>query len=295
MRRILSTGANKGIGKAMVAAALQAHDDTFVFLGSRDTNRGTDALASIVDGQPSWANRVQVLTIDVSSDASVAQAATRVGEQLGTEPAPLYAVVNNAGVGFSAGSMKEVLDVNTLGVKRVCDAFLPLVRPDGGRIVNVTSASGPNFVNSCRPDRQRVFLDNNIQWETIQSLMDECVAIDGGKQAFAAAGLGDGNSYGLSKACANAYTVLLAREHPKIHINACTPGFIETDMTRPFAQRQGKSPADMGMKPAQEGTVSTMFLLFGKLDGNGRYYGSDAKRSPMDRYRAPGTPPYDGA
>lgn len=28
------------------------------------------------------------------------------------------------------------------------------------------------------------------------------------------------------------YTVLLAREHPKLRIDACTPGFIETHITR---------------------------------------------------------------
>lgn len=31
------------------------------------------------------------------------------------------------------------------------------------------------------------------------------------------------------------------------------------------------------------------------LPPNNRYYGSDAKRSPLDRYRAPGDPEYDGA
>jgi carbonyl reductase 1 len=35
-----------------------------------------------------------------------------------------------------------------------------------------------------------------------------------------------------------------------------------------------------------------MHLLFDELEGNGRCYGSDAKRSPLDRYRAPGSPPY---
>ena len=44
-----------------------------------------------------------------------------------------------------------------------------------------------------------------------------------------------------------------------------------------------------------EGTVSTMHLLFADgLEGSGRYYGSDAKRSPLDRYRSPGSPPYEG-
>jgi hypothetical protein len=50
----------------------------------------------------------------------------------------------------------------------------------------------------------------------------------------------------------------------------------------------------MGMKPPSAGTRSPMFLLFGELDGNGRYYGSDALRSPLDRYRDPGTPAYTG-
>jgi NAD(P)-dependent dehydrogenase (short-subunit alcohol dehydrogenase family) len=124
--------------------------------------------------------------------------------------------------------------------------------------------------------------------------MNECVATKG-EEAFAAKGLGDGDPYGLSKACANTYTLIAAREHPGLHINACTPGFIETDLTRPYADAKGLAPADMGMKPPAEGTRSTMHLLFGELEGNGRYYGSDAVRSPMDRYRAPGDPPYTGS
>ena len=34
--------------------------------------------------------------------------------------------------------------------------------------------------------------------------------------------------------------------------------------------------------------------LFFTCLGTGRYYGSDAVRSPMDRYRSPGAPPYEG-
>ena len=53
----------------------------------------------------------------------------------------------------------------------------------------------------------------------------------------------------------------------------------------------------MNAKTPDEGTVSTMYLLFSpEIDGlpQGRYYGSDAKRSPLDVYRSPGSPPYDG-
>merc|ERR1711974_286115 len=81
--------------------------------------------------------------------------------------------------------------------------------------------------------------------------------------------------YGLSKACLNAYTLLLAREQPELRVNAMTPGYIDTDITRGMGAT--KSP--------EEGTKAALHCLMGDLEGNGRYYGSDAVRSPLDRYR----------
>lgn len=293
MRRVLVTGANKGIGLAIVTAVLDEHEDTFVLLGTRNLDRGRAALKSLTDKDPAWADRTDVLELDVSSDDSVAKAAGQVAGKSDGQPAPLYAVVNNAGIGFGAADLKSVIEVNTLGIRRVCEAFLPLLDASDGRIVNVTSAAGPNFVATCSPVRQRFFLDTQVEWASLESFIEECLAIDE-KAVFADKGLGDGNSYGLSKACANTYTLLLARENPTLRINACTPGFIETDMTRPYAESEGKAPSEMGMKSPAEGTRSALFLLFGEPDGNGHYYGSDAKRSPLDRYRAPGTTPYTG-
>src|SRR5690606_18199251 len=264
MRRILVTGANKGIGFAIAQAILEEHDDTFVFLGARDPARGQSARERLIGARPERAPRVRVVELDVTSDASVDTAAREVG-------APLYAVVNNAGVGRRAGSLKAVLDVNVVGVRRVCEAFLPLLDPSRGRIVNVTSASGPSFVERCSEARRRVLTDPDTDWPELLALMDECVGLESSED-FAARGLGDGDWYGLSKACANTYTQHLAREHPSLAINACTPGFIETDMTRPYAEAKGESPAAMGMKPPRAGARCPMYLLFGELEGNGRYY-----------------------
>ena len=72
------------------------------------------------------------------------------------------------------------------------------------------------------------------------------------------------------------------------------PQVSSTDMTRDYARSQGKSPEERGMKPPAAGTSAPVFLLFGALEGTGRYYGSDAQRSPLDRYRAPSTEPYRG-
>lgn len=297
MRRILVTGANKGIGLAIVEAILGEQGDAFVYLGSRDAARGRAAVAGLERAHPDWKGRLELVAIDVASDASVAEAARRVAESLHGEK--LYGVVNNAGIGGGPNDHAAVFGTNTLGVRRVCEAFLPSIATPGGRIVNVTSASGPSFVATCSPERQRFFTDEQITWPRLQAFIDECIALSreaasGASAAFAARGLGDGSPYGLSKACANSYTMLLAREHPNLLSNACTPGFIETDMTRHYAQSSGKAPAELGMKTPADGARAPLHLLFGTLEGNGRFYGSDAKRSPLDRYRAPGSPEYAG-
>lgn len=291
MQRILVTGGNKGIGLAIVTAVLDEHDDTFVFLGSRDVARGQAAKRHLLEAHPGWNSRVEVVELDVTGDTSVSRMAEKVSELCGGER--LYGLVNNAGVGGSK-PLAEVLATNTFGMRRVCEALLPLLEPRGGRIVNITSASGPNFVAKCSEQRQKFFVNPNVEWAELRALLDECVALDGDKEAFAKRGLGDGDPYGLSKAAANSYTLLLARRHPELHVNACTPGFIETDLTRGYATAKGKSPADLGMRPPADGARAPLYLLFSELEGNGRYYGSDAKRSPLDRYRSPGSEPYTG-
>ena len=54
------------------------------------------------------------------------------------------------------------------GLHRVTSAFLPLLDPAGGRVVNVTSAAGPNFVSKCSPERQAVLTDPAVTLETIE-------------------------------------------------------------------------------------------------------------------------------
>ena len=292
MRRILVTGGNKGIGLAIVRGILVEHADTFVYLGSRDAERGRAAAAELAREHPDLAARLEVVTLDVASDESVAAAAGRVREHLGGDR--LYGVVNNAGIGGGSTDHAAVLGTNALGVRRVCEAFLPLLEPQGGRIVNVTSAAGPSFVATCSAERQRFFLDEQMTWPRLAAFIEQCVAMSGDAAAFSAQGLADGAPYGLSKACANTYTLLLAREHPNLRVNACTPGFIETDMTRRYVLSRGASAAELGMKSPAEGARAPLHLLFGALEGNGRYYGSDGKRSPLDRYRAPGSPEYAG-
>jgi NAD(P)-dependent dehydrogenase (short-subunit alcohol dehydrogenase family) len=278
MRRVLVTGANKGIGRAIVQAILERSDDTFVYLGSRDRARGDEAKAALASVTSAFASRIAVVELDVADAASVDRA--RAGIE------PLYGIVNNAGVGWGTGlGLREILEVNTFGVQRVCTTFLPLVDPKIGRIVNVTSGSAPSYVSKVGEEQRRFFMDGSISWDRLRAFIDERVAAND---------VAGENAYGFSKACTNLYTMILARENPNLRINACSPGFIETDLTKGYVASSGKSAVDLGMKPPSAGAVAPTHLLFADLEGNGRYYGSDAKRSPLDRYRSPGSPAYEG-
>lgn len=291
MKRILVTGANKGIGAAIVERILEEAEDTFVFLGSRSLERGNAAAERLREADPGRDGRIEVVELDVASEASVNRAAAEVRNACGSET--LYGIVNNAGIGLGGEGLARVFDVNTRGIARVCRAFIPLLA-DGGRIVNITSAAGPNYVATCSEDWQAFFTNPDVTWNEIDALMEDCIALEGDAEAFRSRGLGDGSPYGLSKACANACTLHLARAYPQFVVNACTPGFIATDLTRAYEIGRGKTPEELGMKTPREGANAPIFLLFGEPDGSGHYYGSDAKRSPLDRYRAPGSPPYTG-
>ena len=85
MKRILITGANKGIGLATVAKLLGSYDETFLLLGSRDSKKGHQALNSLLDIQPEWKDRLDLIQIDVEKDLSVNSAAEEVVTKFGSK------------------------------------------------------------------------------------------------------------------------------------------------------------------------------------------------------------------
>jgi len=270
LKRVFVTGGNAGIGLAL-CKQLAEENGCHVYLGSRSLERGEAAVKSIIEAAPKCEGKIELVQVDTASDASVAAAAEAVKAKLGSEL--LYGVVNNAGTGLAHGVTAQVImDVNLQGPKRVCEAFMPLLDPKVGRIVNVGSGAGPMFVNKCSAEKQKLLTSSSTSWDQLQAFVAEETATP------------DFNAYGLSKACLSVYTMILAKEHPELKINCLSPGFIDTAIVAGFGAK----------KPPEEGTVSIRHCLFAELEGNGRYYGSDAVRSPLDRLRNPGEPAYTG-
>lgn len=299
IKSVLVTGANKGIGLAIVKGLLEK--GCFVFLGSRDVPRGEEAAKSLGD---EYKDQVQVVQLDVTDSSSVAGAVEAVKAKLADKP--LYGLVNNAG---GAGGMgykdhedhRRAVGLNLYGVERVSSAFLPLLSKDS-RIVMVGSGAAPLFVSKCSAERQAVLCDPTTTWEQLKSLLEDADKVSAGrpedpKAAFAAVGLNEGQSYGLSKAALMTYAMVLALANPELKINSCSPGFIETDLTKPFASAMGKTPGEMGMKSTDQGASCPLYLTLGDVPtppGEAWFFGSDCVRSPLDKYREPGDPPYTG-
>jgi NAD(P)-dependent dehydrogenase (short-subunit alcohol dehydrogenase family) len=116
---VLVTGANRGIGRALVDEALKR--------GAKRLYAGTRQPIAHADG------RVTPVTLDVT-DAAQIQAAVGTVESLDI-------LINNAGIALygdlsDRGAIEQQLAVNFFGPYGVIQAFLPLLARSGGVIVN---------------------------------------------------------------------------------------------------------------------------------------------------------------
>jgi NAD(P)-dependent dehydrogenase (short-subunit alcohol dehydrogenase family) len=118
-KAVLVTGANRGIGKALVEEALKRGAKR-VYAGTRQPLAHSDA-------------RVTPLILDVTNAAQIQSAVERVES--------LDILINNAGIAIyddlnNLDVIEQHLAVNFLGSLKVAHAFLPLLRRSKGAIVN---------------------------------------------------------------------------------------------------------------------------------------------------------------
>ena len=196
----LVTGANKGIGYE-IAAGLGALGWS-VGVGARDEQRRDAAVEKL---RAAGADAFGV-PLDVTDDASVAAAAELIEERAGR----LDVLVNNAAITggmpqepttVGLATMRTVVETNVLGVIRVTNAMLPLLRRSASpRIVNMSSGVG----------------SLTRQTATADPLVIGPISV----------------AYSPSKTFLNAVTIQYAKElrDTGILINAACPGFVATDL-----------------------------------------------------------------
>lgn len=133
-KTVLITGTSAGgIGSAL-AFAFQKRG-LRVFATARNTSKIDPALADLPN--------VELLSLDVTSDASIAAAVVEVKERTSGK---LDFLVNNSGLGYimpfldlDMDEAKKLFDVNFWGVLAATKAFAPMLIEAKGAIVNISS------------------------------------------------------------------------------------------------------------------------------------------------------------
>ena len=138
-RRILITGASRGIGRAS-ALALAARGHSLILVA-----RGRPALEQVVAQIHAGGGQAQAFTLDVTDSASVSTTIALV-----LAGGPIDVLVNNAGACYqseflaqSQARLREELELNYFGALHMIRALLPaFIERRQGAIVNVSSLLG---------------------------------------------------------------------------------------------------------------------------------------------------------
>jgi NAD(P)-dependent dehydrogenase (short-subunit alcohol dehydrogenase family) len=186
----LITGANKGIGFETTKQLLQLGHT--VYIGARDAERGEHAAAAL---------GARFVQLDVTDEASVSSALAAIDSEEGR----LDVLVHNAGIletGLDGPAALRSFDTNAVGIVRVTEAALPLLRRSSNPNVVTISSSMGSFWAVNNPERPEFNMPLTL--------------------------------YAASKAAATMLTAQYAKAHPQIKFNALEPGTTATDMTAAF-------------------------------------------------------------
>ena len=201
------TGANRGIG--FETSKKLAETGVQVILGSRDLNKGTEAVEKL---------NALGLEVDLTQyDALDLKAPQKVFDYISEKYKKLDILINNAGVlltgdlfvtnssTVSDKDIKDTFQTNLFSVISLTQKLLPLIRKsDAGRIVNVSTI---------------------LSSLTLHSAKDSPISP---AKEFA---------YNASKTALNAFTIHLANElkDTNIKVNSGHPGWVKTELGGPKA------------------------------------------------------------
>ncbi|XP_045920120.1 carbonyl reductase [NADPH] 1-like [Micropterus dolomieu] len=271
-RVALVTGSNKGIGLAIVRVLCKQFQGD-VYLAARDVGRGQEAVESLAsEGLTALFHQ-----LDINDPSSITTAAAYFKDKYGG----VDVLVNNAGIAFGmadttpfAVQAEVTLKTNFFATRDMLTHFLPIIKA-GGRVVNISSFVSSLALKQCSSALQERFRSEDITEEELVGLM-QCFVEEAKKGEHKQGGWPE-TAYGISKTGLTTLSMILARrlsnERPNdgILLNACCPGWVQTDMAG------SKAP-----KTPDEGAVTPVYLALlppGATEPHGKFV-SDKEVQP---------------
>jgi short-subunit dehydrogenase len=138
---VLITGASRGIGAAAARLFAAAGHDLLLLA------RSAPELEALATELRAGGRRVEITCVDLADPAAIAPA---LAELLGRGLSPGL-LINNAGAAYTGPLAEMAVDqwqwlfqLNLTSVFQVCQAVLPVLREQGGHIINVSSHAARN-------------------------------------------------------------------------------------------------------------------------------------------------------
>jgi NAD(P)-dependent dehydrogenase (short-subunit alcohol dehydrogenase family) len=260
-RTALVTGANQGLGRALVeelAARMAPHDR--VLLTGRDPDRVQAAAAAVAGGRATA--RVEGRVLDVRDGDAITDLAAELGE--------IDIVFSNATSRMSpdddpADQVDAVAETSNLATTRMLRAFAPRLRP-GGRLIVVASALGT--LDKLDPAVAGRFAAAATSLDAVDALVMEWRHAVHDRRA-------EEEGFGAwlnipSKVAQVAAVRAVARErraddlaHDRLVMALC-PGLIDTDASRPWFEdmSQPQTPAEAASWPVDLALAGTFDPAF---------------------------------
>ncbi|KAI6649232.1 hypothetical protein LOD99_11599 [Oopsacas minuta] len=256
------TGGNKGVGLAIVRGLCKQFKG-HVLLTARNEENGKSAVELL---KTEGLNPIYE-QLDILSNESIDKFKSRIEKNYGG----IDILVNNAGIAYKRASTSPLIEkahvtlqTNLFATLAVTNTLLPHMR-NGSHICMVSSMTSKLknvSQDKDHPVRQRL-IDPSLTEEGVLSLMREyLIAVDNNDYSI----WPKDSPYSLSKVAITAVTRAIGRKlanDPRgIIINACCPGYVDTDMT-----------SHRGVLTPDQGAVTPLMMCFIPSKGsNGEFY-----------------------
>jgi retinol dehydrogenase-12 len=254
---VLVTGGNSGLGKHSILE-LAKHNPTEIWLGTRNINRGQEAVDEIKRQLPS-APPIKILQMDLSSLGSVREAAKTFCEQ----SQRLDLLLLNAGImtlthDITRDGYEIQFGTNHMGHALLVKLLLPTM---------LKTAEQP------QSDVRLVVLSSSMHGSAPKSRGIDLETLKSKGEKLSATTL-----YGQSKLANILFAQELARRHPQLKVSAVHPGIVNTNLTTELKKNslpmRVVSTIFVGMLavPVEKGALNQLWASVSSDVMSGEYY-----------------------